>query len=120
MTKKIEEFSIFFPIIILKFYIDLYEKSALEQFYRIFLLIDHRLLSIVQGVPKNGFLVFFLGVMWRGVDDDDDDELLMMVMMTIMTMTTTVMMMMTMMMITTTMTITKAMRVMIMKKHVFR
>ena len=36
-------------IITIKFYIDLYEKSALEHIYRIFLLIDHFLLSIVQG-----------------------------------------------------------------------
>jgi len=54
-------------IIIIKFYIDIYEKSALEQFFHIFLLIDHCLLSIVQGVPNNVFFCFFLGVMWRGV-----------------------------------------------------
>ena len=48
------------------FYIDIYEKSALLQFCCTFLLIDHCLLSIVQGVLKNVLLVFFLGVMWRG------------------------------------------------------
>ena len=51
-------------IITIKYHIDIYEKSALEQICRIFPLIDHLLLGRVQGVPKN---VFFLGVGWIGV-----------------------------------------------------
>ena len=45
-------------IIIIKFYIDIYEKSALEQFCHILLLIDH---CIVQGFPKDGFYGFASG-----------------------------------------------------------